>query len=35
MKDYLVQRYGSADAIANTFYEDPVGIIRDVKDALR
>lgn len=35
MKDYLVQRYGSVDAIANTLYEDPAGMIRDVKDALR
>jgi hypothetical protein len=35
MKDYLVQRYGSADAIANTFYEDPFWVIRDAKDILR
>lgn len=35
MKDYLVQRYGSVDAIANTLYEDPAGMIRDVKDILR
>ena len=35
MKDYFINRYGSVDAIANTLYEDPAGLIRDAKDALR
>lgn len=35
MKDYLVQRYWSLEAVSNTFYEDPMWFVRDVKDALR